>query len=76
MEKSLTPIRAIRKYCLGCMNGSAHEVKLCPVDYCELFEYRLGTNPHIAKRTLTEEEKAKKREILKKAQEARQRKEP
>lgn len=44
-EKRLTPIKAIRKYCLGCSNGSSNEVKLCPMTKCELYEYRFGHNP-------------------------------
>ena len=44
-EKHITPVKAIRKYCLGCSNGSSNEVKLCPITKCELYEYRLGHNP-------------------------------
>ena len=44
--KLLSPIKSIRKYCLGCGNGSPKEVKLCPISECELFQYRLGKNPN------------------------------
>jgi len=41
----LTPLRAIRKKCLDCSNGSSQEVKLCPIEDCELYQYRMGKNP-------------------------------
>lgn len=44
--KSLTPIKAIRHYCLGCSCNSPKEVKLCVITDCELYEYRLGKNPN------------------------------
>lgn len=43
--KRLTPLKAIRKYCLECSGDSWHEVKLCVVDECSLFPYRFGKNP-------------------------------
>lgn len=43
--KLLTPIKAIRKNCLDCMAGSAHEVKLCPSNDCPLYQYRFGHRP-------------------------------
>ena len=61
-EKRLTPIKAIRRKCLDCSNGSAHEVKLCPVDRCPLYPYRFGTNPYIKPRELTEEQREEMRE--------------
>jgi hypothetical protein len=45
MQKRLTPVKAIRTKCLDCMNGSAHEVKLCNISDCSLFAYRFGKNP-------------------------------
>ena len=38
----MTPLKSIRKYCLGCCNGSSLEVKLCTIPDCALFPYRLG----------------------------------
>jgi hypothetical protein len=41
----VTPLRAIREYCLECSNNSFVEVKNCPVRDCPLYLYRLGRNP-------------------------------
>lgn len=38
----LTRGEAIRKFCLECMGGSAHEVRLCTAPNCPLYRYRLG----------------------------------
>jgi hypothetical protein len=43
--KRLSPLKSIRKYCLGCSGDSWKEVKLCVIDECALFPYRLGKNP-------------------------------
>ena len=58
----LTPIKAIRTYCLDCMCGSSNEVKICTSDgihstLCPLYKYRLGHNPNIGKRELTDEQR-------------------
>lgn len=45
-KKKFSPLKAIRRYCLGCSNGSSNEVKLCTVTSCELYEYRSGHNPY------------------------------
>jgi len=44
-KPELTPIKAIRKYCLWCCCGSYKEVKECPVVDCPLYEYRMRKNP-------------------------------
>lgn len=44
MKKRLTPIQAIRKFCLECEDGS-FGVKKCVMKDCPLYCYRLGTNP-------------------------------
>lgn len=41
MER-LTRGKAIRKFCLECMGGSANEVRLCTAPDCPLHRYRLG----------------------------------
>lgn len=41
----LTPIRAIRKYCMECSNFSPNEIRLCPIKNCALYPYRLGKRP-------------------------------
>lgn len=46
MNKHLTPIKSIRKYCLEtCASGSCKEVRLCNVNNCPLFCYRMGKRP-------------------------------
>lgn len=55
--KPLTPVKAIRAYCLNCCCESATEVKLCPAVECQLWPYRMGKNPSRKGRVLTEEEK-------------------
>ena len=44
-SKILTPVRAIRAYCLDCCCNSMFEVKLCPSKKCSLYPYRLGHRP-------------------------------
>lgn len=61
-ERTLTPIKAIRAYCLGCSDGSASEVRLCPITDCELYPYREGHNPNIKPRKYSDEERARMRE--------------
>ena len=43
--KKLTPIKAIRKKCLDCMNGQYSEVRNCPEMECSIYPYRLGKRP-------------------------------
>jgi hypothetical protein len=42
--KNLSPLKAIRKYCLSCEDGSAG-VKDCAIKDCPLYPFRFGTNP-------------------------------
>jgi hypothetical protein len=44
-DKRLTPVKAIRAKCLDCCCGQAKEVRLCPVEDCPLYLYRMGKNP-------------------------------
>ena len=63
MEKAATtPMRAIRAKCLDCSNGSANEVKLCPVTRCPLYGFRLGKNPNYKPKELTEEQREELRQ--------------
>ena len=67
-KKAITnPVKAIRAYCLECVRGSAHEVKLCPIEECPLHPFRFGKNPYRTKKELTEEQKAAMVERLEKA---------
>ncbi|MCM8772760.1 MAG: hypothetical protein NC922_06885 [Candidatus Omnitrophica bacterium] len=45
--KILSPIKAIKEYCLRCCNGDRKYLKNCPSQDCPLWEYRLGKNPHL-----------------------------
>jgi len=38
--KKATPLRAVRKYCLWCMNGQPKEIQLDPSSGCPLFNLR------------------------------------
>ncbi len=45
MGKTLSPLKAIRQYCLGC-SENFKEVRLCPITKCELHPYRFGKSPN------------------------------
>ena len=45
--KVLTPIKAIRAYCIECSGGMTKEVKLCPGENCPLYPYRMGKRPTV-----------------------------
>lgn len=64
MEKS--PLKAIRQHCLECSCGSAYEVKNCVIHDCNLYPFRLGSNP-FRTRSMTDEQKQAAAERLKSA---------
>ena len=41
----ITPLSAIRVFCLECVGWQAAEVKRCPSIHCALYHYRLGHDP-------------------------------
>jgi hypothetical protein len=41
----LSPVKAIREYCLRCCNGDRKYVNECPSENCPLWIYRKGKNP-------------------------------
>jgi hypothetical protein len=41
----LTPMKAIRKHCLECGEGTPMDVKACPIYKCRLWKFRLGRRP-------------------------------
>lgn len=41
----MTPIKAIRLFCLSCVGYSKQEVRLCPSTGCPLYCYRMGHRP-------------------------------
>ena len=63
----MSPLQAIRKKCLDCSNGSAHEVKHCPITKCPLYEFRFGKTGR--KSNMTDEQKAAFAERMKKYRE-------
>jgi len=42
--KNLTPVKAIRKFCIQCA-GSQKAPRKCTNEICPLFDFRLGKNP-------------------------------
>jgi hypothetical protein len=38
--------KAIRSFCLDCMGGNRAEVRRCTSVGCDLFPYRMGSNPY------------------------------
>ena len=41
----LTPIKAIRAKCIDCCAGQPKEVRLCSIEKCALYPYRMGHRP-------------------------------
>ena len=48
-EKAITPMKAIRQKCMGCMCGTAQEIKACSIIDCALWKFRLGKRPYSEK---------------------------
>lgn len=42
----LTPVKAIRAWCLDCSGFQPKEVRLCLHTACPLYFYRFGKNPN------------------------------
>jgi hypothetical protein len=61
----VSPLKTIRRYCLGCGNGSPLEVRLCPHTKCELYLWRLGHDPRREKKVITEGQRKKLQARLK-----------
>ena len=68
--KEITPMKAIRQKCLDCSCGSNEEVKNCLAKKCPLYQFRFGykldENGNRRKRDLTDEQRQKMAERLKK----------
>lgn len=58
----MTPLKAIRAKCLDCCCGQAGEVRLCEVQSCPLYEFRMGHGP---KQNITDEERARRASLMK-----------
>ena len=57
-KKTLSPLKAIRKYCLECVGQCREDVRTCTGIDCHLWPFRFGTNP--TRKAMSEEEKAKR----------------
>ena len=56
LGKGRPSVRLIRKYCLWCMGGSWKLVKECPSKTCPFRAYRLGKNPKVTARKLSDKQ--------------------
>lgn len=71
LETPQTAIKAIRAKCLDCSAGSPAEVRACELTHCPLYKFRLGKNPNIGKREMSDEQRAAAADRLSKAREAK-----
>ena len=46
------PLKAVRNYCLNCMDQQMKEVRLCSIADCPFNPYRFGKNPEHKKLTV------------------------
>ena len=65
-EKRRTPLRSIHNFCVDCSGGSYKELRLCPCPSCPLYSYRLGKSPFRKKTELSDEERKRRGEFLRK----------
>ena len=61
-RQETNPVKAIREMCIECMGGRGNTgystlIKECVVKVCPLFAFRLGKNPYLKKRELSEAHK-------------------
>lgn len=68
-------MQAIKQKCIECSGGSTAEVKLCNIEKCALYPYRLGKDPNISSRQLSEEQRALFKERMHKYWEDKKREE-
>lgn len=68
-ENRISPLRAIRLNCIECMGE--HNPSKCEITHCKLWPFRLGKDPYRKKRELTEQQKERLKDTLKKAREAK-----
>ena len=69
--KLVAPLKAIRAKCIDCCCGSSKEVELCKTINCPIYHFRLGKNPYREKRVLSEEQRTKLAERMRKARKAK-----
>lgn len=64
-----TPLlKVLRTYCRGCCAGNLAEVRRCHISRCELWPYRMGTNP--LRPPATPKQRQKSRERMRQLQNA------
>ena len=69
----MTPLEAIKQHCIECCCGIRSEVLNCTVQNCALYPFRQGKNPFSKRgKNMTEEQKKKVADRMKKAREAKQ----
>ena len=66
MRSKISPLRAIKKYCIECGDGTLAEVRRCPVEKCPLYPYRMGHKPKECNFTSDEVDTEKTPEKLRK----------
>lgn len=69
-NKTKSPLKAIREFCIECNGGVVTEVRTCTAPNCPLYAYRMGKNPY-AKRNMTDEQKQAAKERLQRARESK-----
>lgn len=65
ITKKLSPVKAIRKFCLVCLGGSPDEIRRCTDETCPLYPFRFGKDPG-RKLDLTDEQRQEMAETFKK----------
>ena len=59
-----TPLKAIKQFCYECCGENRSEVRGCTSTTCALKPFRLGKNPYINRKSLSEEQKELARQRL------------
>ena len=72
-EEKMTPLKAIKLHCKECM-GFESNPKECNIQTCHLFQFRLGKDMLKEKREISEEQRLKMKENLRRAREIRNQK--
>ena len=62
--EKISPLKAIRKFCIECSGESSYEVERCTSKNCFLYPFRFGYNP-FSEKTVSDEQKQAARERLK-----------
>jgi hypothetical protein len=64
--KVLSPLKAVRHFCLDCCCESAKEVELCPANTCPMWPFRFGRYPteHVGPKSVLRPIKEKCRDCM------------